>query len=136
MRRHIITLSVLIACILGFSLGAHAKKKTSGGEARITFAEKIYDFGLIKEKDGPVTHSFEFTNAGDANLVILKATAECGCTRPQFPANPIAPGKKGSLKVTFNPAGREGGFEKVVTVTTNGNPRKIRLKIRGTITPK
>lgn len=125
---------ILIVCFSVSTL--NAKKKNVEGEAKIKFTEKVYDFGVIAENGGPVSHEFQFTNEGDGNLVILKATAECGCTRPSYPANPIAPGKKGKLKVTFNPIGREGGFEKVVTVTTNGNPRKVRLKIRGSISTK
>ncbi len=127
-------LMILIVCFSVSTL--NAKKKNVEGEAKIKFTEKVYDFGVIAENGGPVSHEFQFTNEGDGNLVILKATAECGCTRPSYPANPIAPGKKGKLKVTFNPIGREGGFEKVVTVTTNGNPRKVRLKIRGSISTK
>lgn len=113
-----------------------AAKKDKGGNAIPKFTEQTYDFGFIKEKGGPVTHEFEFTNVGNGNLVILDATAECGCTRPEYPKNPVAPGKKSKIKVTFNPIGRPGSFTKQVTVKTNGSPRKIRLKIRGTVTPK
>lgn len=98
-------------------------KKTSGkvsGEAKIEFAEKTFDFGKIAENGGDVSHDFEFVNTGDGNLVIFKATAECGCTRPSFPSKAIAPGKSGKIKVTYRPAGRPYGFEKVVTVTSNG----------------
>lgn len=126
-----------MALVAVCALPAAAKKKASAdGLSRIEFAEKVYDFGVITDTGGPVTHEFEFTNAGDGNLLILKATAECGCTRPEYPEKPVAPGKSGKIKVTFNPAGRSGGFEKVVTVTTNGKPRKTPIKIRGTIRTK
>lgn len=129
-----VALVALVAMAI-FALPAEAKKKNKDnvGEAKIEFAEKVYDFGTIKEKAGAVSHDFEFTNKGDGNLVILKATAECGCTRPKYPDSPVAPGKSGKLKVTYNPAGRPGHFDKVVTVTTNGNPRKVRIKIRGNV---
>lgn len=129
----IIILSLLLAIL---SLSAFAKKKTKDGEAMIQFKEAVYDFGIIDEKKGPVSHDFDFINAGNGNLVIYTATAECGCTRPEYPKNPIAPGKKGKVKVTYNPAGRPGSFEKVVTVKTNGRQKKVRLKIRGSVTPK
>lgn len=130
-RFSIVVLVAVVALVCG--LGAQAKKKTANGEAQIVFTEKTFDFGVIKENNGAVSHEFEFTNTGDGNLLILKATAECGCTRPTFPEKPVAPGKKGKLKVTYNPSGRPGGFDKVVTVTTNGSPRKVRLKVRGTV---
>lgn len=101
----------------------------------MTFDEKTHDFGTIKEAGGPVTHIFEFTNTGNEPLVILAVNASCGCTRPEYPKEPIKPGKKGKIKVTFNPAGRPGEFSKDIKVRTNGNKRPI-LKITGTVVPK
>lgn len=121
------------------SLADTEKKNTeqavSGPE--ITFPEKEFNFGFIPEDGGPVTHFFEFTNTGDAPLVIISATASCGCTRPSYPTEPIAPGKKGKIKVTFIPEGRPGEFEKVIKVRTNDKEsKKISLKIVGTVTVK
>ncbi len=127
-------LAVLVLA-LAFNL-AEAKKKNEGGNALISFETQTYNFGTIKENSGPVSCEFEVINTGNGNLVILDATAECGCTRPEYPKNPIAPGKKGKIKVTYNPLGRPGAFDKVVTVKTNGKPRKVRLKITGIVNPK
>lgn len=108
----------------------------SDGKAKMKFEETTHDFGMVKEKGGPVSCDFVFENAGDGNLIIYEAKAECGCTRPEFPKAPVAPGKNGVVKVTYNPLGRPGAFTKVVTVKTNGNPAKLRLKIRGTVVPE
>lgn len=129
-------MAVALLAVIGCVSAEAKKKNNNSGEARISFIEKVYDFGVIKENGGPVSHEFRFTNAGDGNLVIFDARAECGCTRPSYPQEAIAPGKSSKVKVTYNPAGRPGGFDKVVTITTNGNPRKVRLKIRGTVSPK
>lgn len=101
----------------------------------IKFAQTTHDFGKIHEKGGKVSFDFTFTNDGEGNLVITDATAQCGCTKPTFPESPIAPGKEGVVKVTYNPAGRPGSFEKTVTVKTNGHPKKTRLKIKGEVIP-
>lgn len=106
------------------------------GKASIKFEEKTYNFGNIRENGGSVSHEFAFTNTGDANLVILDAKAQCGCTKPEYPLNPVAPGKKSKIKVTFNPYAQVGTFEKMITIRTNGNPGKVRLKITGTVLPK
>lgn len=106
------------------------------GESRMKLVETVHDFGTIKENGGPVKCEFEFVNQGNAPLVIFDATAECGCTRPDYPKNPIAPGKKGKIKVTYNPLGRPGAFDKTVTIKTNGTPKKLRVKIRGNVTPR
>lgn len=124
---------VAVALMCAFGVEAKQNSAKSGGVSKIQMPTKVFDFGVVKEKGGPVVHEFEFTNVGDGNLLILKATAECGCTRPEYLEKPIAPGKKGKIKVTYNPAGRPGAFDKVVTITTNGQPRKVRVKIRGTV---
>lgn len=128
-------LIILFALVLPVAVIAK-KKNSDGGEAKISFAETVWDFGTIPEKKGAVSHEFEFVNAGNGNLVILDATAECGCTRPEYSKAPVAPGKKQKVKVTYNLLGRPGSFEKTVTVKTNGSPKKTRLKIRGIVAGK
>ena len=64
----------------------------------ISFNATSHDFGSIHEEDGPVTCSFSFVNNGDAPLVIISATAQCGCTRPSFPQKPINPANQAKLK--------------------------------------
>lgn len=135
-RKYLAGALLTLLAIVIVALPVSAKKKNEGGKAIAKFTENVFDFGNIKEQGGPVTHEFEFVNTGNGNLVILEAAAECGCTRPEYPKNPVAPGKKSKIKVTYNPIGRPGAFNKQVTVKTNGEPRKIRLKIRGTVIPK
>lgn len=119
---------------VAFLLGAllYALPVFSKGNASISFNEEVYDFGRISLKKGKVSHEFTFTNSGDKNLVITNARADCGCTRPEYSDAPVAPGKNGAVKVTFVPAGK-GHFSKKVTITTNGNPRKTRLIIKGEV---
>ena len=107
-----------------------------GKQAEATFTAKSHDFGTIKEANGPVSCTFEFTNTGDKPLLIIDATASCGCTRPEFPTKPIKPGKKGKIKVTYSPIGRPGAFKKTVKVKTNGRERTTTLHIQGTVIPK
>ena len=104
--------------------------------AEATFEVKSHDFGTIKEADGPVSCTFEFINTGDKPLLIIDATASCGCTRPEFPTKPIKPGKKGKIKVTYSPIGRPGAFKKTVKIKTNGKERNTTLRIEGTVIPK
>lgn len=105
-------------------------------QAEAKFTVKTHDFGTIQEEKGPVSCTFEFTNTGDKPLLIIDATASCGCTRPEFPSKPIKPGKKGKIKVTFSPIGRPGAFKKSVKVKTNGKERTTTLRIEGTVIPK
>ena len=135
----ILVLLLAMPAVVGSTAYAadEAKKEQVQGEPEITFAEKSYDFGFVPEDGGPVTHFFEFTNTGTAPLIIISATASCGCTRPNYPTEPIAPGKKGKIKVTYLPDGRPGEFDKTVKVMTNAKEsKKISLKIKGTVKPK
>ena len=125
---------LMLFCAFICSLCMSASTPKEKGE--IKFEDTIHDFGYVKENGGPISVEFPFINAGSANLVIYEAKAECGCTTPDYPKAPVAPGKGGTIKVTYNPLGRPGAFDKVVTVKTNGKPAKVRLKIRGTVTPK
>lgn len=104
--------------------------------AEASFSVKSHDFGTIKEANGPVSCTFEFINTGNKPLLIIDATASCGCTRPEFPTKPIKPGKKGKIKVTFSPIGRPGSFRKSVKVKTNGRERTTVLRIEGNVVPK
>lgn len=118
----------LILCLM-IAFPTEAKKKK---EARIEFTEDVYDFGKVSVDGGKVSHVFNFTNTGDGNLVITNAKADCGCTKPIYSDEPVAPGKSATVKVTFVPNG-SGHFTKKVTLTTNGNPRKARILIKGEV---
>lgn len=116
---------------------ALAALTVNAAEPDITFEELTFDFGTIAEDGGPVKHEFKFTNTGDAPLMIVNATASCGCTRPDFPKKPVGAGKKGVLKVTYLPKGRPGEFNKTVTVKTNSKKhKKVTLRIKGFVTPE
>ncbi len=132
------TLGITFGIVLATVLSAASFVVMAGGNEKGTmkFEETIHDFGNVKEDGGPVTCEFPFVNEGNANLVVISATAECGCTKPSFPKQPVAPGKSGKISVTYNPIGRPGAFSKVITVKTNGKPSKVRLKIRGSVIPK
>ena len=117
-------------CMVATTLWADDK------QAEATFPAKSHDFGTIKEANGPVSCTFEFTNTGDKPLLIIDATASCGCTRPEYPSKPIKPGKKGKIKVTYSPIGRPGAFKKTVKIKTNGKERMTVLRIEGTVIPK
>ena len=123
-------IAFFVMCMVATTLWADDK------QAEATFTVKSHDFGTIKEANGPVSCTFEFTNTGDKPLLIIDATASCGCTRPEYPSKPIKPGKKGKIKVTYSPIGRPGAFKKTVKIKTNGKERMTVLRIEGTVIPK
>lgn len=101
-------------------------------DGKVNFAKTAHDFGTIKESDGDVTCEFQFTNTGNSPILILRATASCGCTSPEYTKQPIRPGEKGVISVTYHAKGRPGPFEKSVHVYDNTNKRTL-LTITGNV---
>ena len=101
----------------------------------IAFAEEFHDFGEVQEGE-VVEHTFTFTNEGEGPLIISNAQGSCGCTVPDWPRQPIAPGQKCQIKVSFNSTGRAGRQDKRVTLTTNAVPQSKVLNITSTVISK
>jgi hypothetical protein len=103
--------------------------QTSNKEPIISFDKKTWDFGTITDGE-VVEHTFRFTNTGTSDLVISSASASCGCTIPNWPKEPIAPGEKGEIKVEFNSNGKKDMVTKDITILANTNPVKTILQIK------
>jgi hypothetical protein len=101
-------------------------------QATFKFKEEEYSFGTIKQGE-TVNHDFEFTNSGKEPLVITNATGSCGCTVPVWPKDPIPPGGKGTIKVSFNSAGKMGMQDKTITLTSNAKQSPMIIHIKGTV---
>jgi len=97
-------------------------------KAVISADETSFDFGTIKEANGNVSHTFKIKNSGEAPLVLTRVIASCGCTK-----EPIAPGKTGDIKITYNPKDRPGPFVKTISVYSNGKTGSFILTIRGEV---
>ena len=99
----------------------------------MTLESSEYDFGVIEE--GEVAQkAFTFRNTGTASLFILKVTSTCGCTKPEWPADPIPPGEEGSIMVKFDSKNKEGHQNKQVTIFANTFPNSSHITIKGTVT--
>jgi len=101
----------------------------------LSFANESHDFGTINE--GQVVETeFKFTNTGKAPLIISSAQGSCGCTVPEYPNAPVAPGEEGVIRVSFNSEGKPNQQSKTVTLTTNAVPSTKVLTITANVTPK
>lgn len=67
--------------------------------------------------------TWNFKNTGNKPLVIENVSASCGCTIPEKPEKPLAPGEKGFIKARFNGSGT-GVIVKQVHVLANTNPNR------------
>jgi hypothetical protein len=107
----------------------------TGLKADIRFEKTEHNLGRILQGE-KVGYNFIFTNDGDASLVIMDASASCGCTVPKYSREPIAPGEKGSVEVVFDSSGRMGQQSKTVTLRTNGKVQLVYLTIKADIIRK
>ncbi len=120
---------VLLLFVGLMALSVHAQEK----KAKIQFKTETVDYGEIqKGSDG--IRVFEFTNTGEAPLIISKVSSSCGCTIPKKPEEPIMPGKSGEIQVKYD-TNRVGPIRKAITVISNADtPTKV-LKIKGEVKP-
>lgn len=77
-----------------------------------------------------IVAEFKFKNTGDAPLAITRVHSGCGCTVPEKPAEPIAPGASGVIPVTYKPGDHQGPQHQQIEVeTADGKVQQLRLVI-------
>lgn len=118
----------LFAASLVLGLAVMAQDKT---DDNVKFNTDKHDFGKIKH-NVPVTYFFEIKNTGDKPIVVENASASCGCTVPEKPEKPIAPGATGKLKVQYN-AATIGPFKKDVFIKLAGIEQPKTVQIVGEV---
>ena len=121
---------MLMTASFGYAQEIQEVKPREKGEMK--FEHTRHNFGVFAVDTAIVTHEFVFTNVGKAPLIIHQANASCGCTVPEYTLEPIKPGEKGKITVTYNGKGRRPGvFRKSITVHNNGKQTPLRLYIEG-----
>ncbi|RSK42041.1 DUF1573 domain-containing protein [Mangrovimonas spongiae] len=118
-------ITILFIGLLSFTATAQDKV------AKIEFKTDVIDYGTIK-KGADGVRVFEFTNTGNAPLVISNVKSSCGCTVPEKPKGPILPGKTGEIKVKYD-TNRVMPIRKTITVTSNAETPTVALKIKGEV---
>jgi hypothetical protein len=105
---------------------------TSGKMPVMHFVDTEHDFGKVIQGE-KVTYAFRFDNTGKSDLLITSVSSSCGCAVPAYTTEPIAPGQKGNVKVTFDSSNRRGFQNKTVTVVTNTHPSSHLLQIKAQV---
>jgi Protein of unknown function (DUF1573) len=98
----------------------------------VQIIDSSYNFGKVTDGE-KVEYSYRFKNTGTKPLVIVDASASCGCTVPQKPEKPILPGDIGFIKIVFDSKGRVGNAHKSITVISNANPEFPPLILTGDV---
>ena len=113
--------SILMLFLLSFSINSQEFK----------FESETIDYGKIdKGSDGE--RIFTFSNVGDQPIIIKNIKSSCGCTVPKKPEEPIMPGEKGEIKVSYDTK-RVGGFSKSITIFSNATEANKVIRIKGIV---
>lgn len=104
------------------------------GQAAIKIEKTTINLGTFDESEVKQC-VFEFTNVGDEPLIIHQAYSSCGCTVPTYSKDPVKPGEKGEIRVSYNGSGKfPGAFKKPITVRSNASNAIVRMYIEGVMT--
>ncbi len=115
----------------GAAQTAQALKDTTS----VQIIDSTFNFGKVADGE-KVAYNYRFKNTGTKPLVIVDATASCGCTVPQKPEKPILPGETGFIKIVFDSKGRVGNAYKTITVISNAKPAFPQLILTGDVQAK
>ena len=119
----------LLLAVLALSSTTLFAQKKANDIAKLDVA--TYDFGKIKQ-NVPAVATVTVTNIGTEPLIIDQATPSCGCTISDYTKTPIAPGKTGTLKATYNAAAL-GHIDKTITVKFAGADDVKFIKLTGEV---
>ena len=102
---------------------------------KIDFSKRVHDFGTIQE-GVTVKTNFTFTNTSDIDLIITQVYGSCGCTVPEYPREPVKPGEKKNITISFNSQGKSGVQDMNITIISNTYSGIENLGIKAIVTPK
>lgn len=129
--KHFILAFALIIVGSVFSQNSEKTPKPTKPQLKFTTLEIVRDSIPYDSKD---LFIFEFKNNSKKPATIQGVQTSCGCTAAEKPTEPVKPGKKSKISVSYDTK-RVGPFTKTITVTSDVS-EPIVLTIRGTVLPQ
>lgn len=130
-----IRLILVIFSFIPFVLmGQDISETDTASFAQIAVDKSDFNFGDLVQGE-TAEHIFVFKNTGNNPLILNNVLSTCGCTVPEWPDQPIQPGKEGNIKVVFNSSSKIGRQNKVITVRSNSKEGDYRLRISAMVLP-
>ena len=106
---------------------------------KLQFDSTVFDFGNVSVETEKIVHEYVFINPADEPVAILSVSTGCGCARPEYPVEPIAPGASGKITITYLVKGQAGEVNRDIKVRYRGatasSSERTTLRFRGVITP-
>lgn len=129
--------------------GDNNKSESNKGVPNLQAKDTRYDFGEVPMSEGKVSHIFDITNTGGADLKVSDLYTSCMCTEARlivdgkkgpkfgmpghgtsssFWSDSIAPGQTAQLEVIFDPNAHgpngTGPIRRTVTVVSNNGGQR------------
>jgi LEA14-like dessication related protein len=126
MKKIITLMAILLVGSVGFA--------QSGAKIDFSAKDNTIDYGKVSKSSDNGVRVFEFTNTGNAPLIISSIQSTANCTILSSTKDTILPGKKGKIEVKYNMAA--GPIRKTITVESNAvnyEEGRVALKIRGEV---
>lgn len=141
MKKIVCIASVILLPFFAFAQwGDPSNNQISSDELQTTRAPRIHwestaiDAGKTSLQK-PISATFELTNTGNAPLIISRVEADCDCTAPEWPRNPIMPGQSATISLEYD-AASAGQFQKGAIITANTTPSRHSLIMTGVVERK
>jgi len=120
-----------LTAILAFSAIGFAQK---GAKIEFKAKNNTIDYGTINKKNDNGIRSFEYTNTGDAPLLIYSVQSTSNCTILSKQNETVQPGKSSKIDIKYDMT--PGPIRKTITVESNAinyDEGRIPLKIKGEV---
>ena len=92
------------------------------------FEKTKHNWGMVREGE-QLTAEFTFENTGNAPLIITDAKVQCTCTKVEYPKDPVKPGEKGIVKVSFDSTNKMDRQDRTIQLVSNAKtPAELRIK--------
>lgn len=120
-----------LTAILAFSAIGFAQK---GAKIEFKAKNNTIDYGTINKKNDNGIRSFEYTNTGDAPLLIYSVQSTSNCTILSKQNETVQPGKSSKIDIKYDMT--PGPIRKTITVESNAinyEEGRIPLKIKGEV---
>jgi len=128
MKKYILFLFLIGSVLSSFGQNSNDTKPM------FKFEKELINYGkVIQNSNG--NRVFKFINIGKSPLIITDIKTSCDCAIPKKPTDPIMPGEKGQITVSYDTS-KVGGFSKQITIFSNAKNSRKSIRIKGFVTKK
>jgi hypothetical protein len=104
----------------------------AAAQPKLEVMENKKNFGSVKRGE-IIKNVYEISNTGDQPLLITAADVACSCTSVDFPKDPLLPGKKTIITVSFNTTTVYGRQDRIVMLKSNDPRGDVKLRFKGSV---